>query len=421
MDLELKELSNKDIVFIGKKVEGEALEDFIRSKENIKSFQTITITDENKDSYDKQLQSMSQETSVVIKSTQYPGRLIAVPYTTPVKLFFECVKQIGAKTIGVTGTRGKSTTASLIYRMLQQGGIESLLGGDIGVPFIDLISQINNQTVVVLELTSFDLAELDVNPDMAVLTNFSRDHIDYHGSLENYWEAKHNIIRNMTAESSIIYNPQTELVLHWLAESEAKKIEINPSENVDMSKSKLIGEQNKFNYLMAKTAAQAFGVDAFSCQHILKNFKPVAHRLETVRSVKGITFIDDAVASDPESAVAGIAACIREVGPVGCVILGGKDNDSDFSELVKLLYTLMIPNLVLFPDTGTKIKELLPETYTPGILETQNMDEAVKWIAENCPSGSVCLLSSASPSNSIWKNFEEKGQLYQKAVLELPT
>jgi len=356
---------------------------------------------------------------VVVKTAGYPGNKVPVLYTTPTKVFFECARQLGAKTIGVTGTKGKTTTSSLIYRMLQQGGKPSILGGNIGVPMLDMLEDADAHSILVVELSSYQLAELGCSPDMAVITNLYRDHIDYHGSLEAYWEAKRNIVRFMTAESTVIFNPDTEIVLHWMAELEAKKVPIDLQEVVDLSKSQLIGEHNKLNYLMAKAAAQVFGVDLFSCQHILKNFKPISHRLERVRTLHGITYIDDAIASQPEAAIAGITACVHEVGPVGCIMLGGQDRDYDFTELVKLLSTLAIPKLVLFPDTGVKIKAIFPEGYEPETFETNDMHEAVKWASENCPSGSVCLLSTASPSYSVWKDFEEKGDLFQKAVVGL--
>jgi UDP-N-acetylmuramoylalanine--D-glutamate ligase len=419
MIFSLPEFDNKDVIFIGQDREWKSFESFIPTHAQIRSLKSIFITDENEAFYDEQLRALNPATTVIVKTAGYPGSKVPVAYTTPTKIFFTCARQLGAKIVGVTGTKGKSTTASLIYNMLKQGGEPAILGGNIGVPMLDMLADATERSIFVVELSSYQLAELDDSPDVAVITNLFRDHIDYHGSLEAYWEAKRNIMRFMTSDDTVIFNPDTEVVFHWLAELEVKNIQIDKNENVDMSKSQLIGEHNKFNYLMAKAAAQVFGVDLFSCQHILKTFKPITHRLERVRTVHGITFIDDAIASQPEAAVAGITACVHEIGPVGCVMLGGQDRGYDFTELVKLLSTLMIPKLVLFPDTGAKIKAMLPESYQPEILETRDMHEAVLWANEHCPSGSICLLSTASPSYSVWKDFEEKGDLFQKSVLGL--
>ncbi len=416
MIFNLPEFTNKNVIFIGQGREWQSFEKFIQKNAEVKSLQSIYITDENREDFNKKLQSLDFTTTVVVKTAGYSGNLMPVPYTTPTKVFFDCVRQLGAKTIGVTGTKGKTTTSSLIAAMLKEGGKPVILAGNIGIPMLDTLESATNNSIFVLELSSYQLSELEVSPDIAVITNLYKDHVDYHGSLERYWEAKRNIMRFMGANGKVVFNPQAEMVLHWLAESDAEQIPINYDEQVDMSKSQLIGDHNRLNFLLAKSTAQLLGTDNFTTQNVLHNFKPIRHRLDKVRIVKGITFIDDAIASQPEAAVAGITACVREVGPVGCVMLGGQDRDYDFTELVRLLSTLLIPSLVLFPDTGAKIKSLFPETYQPKILETRDMSEAVNWAAENCPSGSVCLLSTASPSYSIWKDFEEKGDLFQNAV-----
>jgi UDP-N-acetylmuramoylalanine--D-glutamate ligase len=248
-----------------------------------------------------------------------------------------------------------------------------------------------------------------------------RDHVNYHGTLDAYWEAKRNIMRYMDEEGVVIYNPKTEMILHWLAKSKAKRVPIDPTEEVDMSQAKLIGDHNKLNFLMVRAAAEKFGVDRFTILNSLTNFEPVRHRLQPVRTVKGINFVDDAIGSTPEATIAGIKALIHNLGPIGCVMLGGDDRDYDYSELVELLSRVGIPKLVFFPDTGKIIKSLLPEGYAPDTFDASNMDEAVKWAASNTPSGSICLLSTAAPSHILWQNFEEKGSLFQEAVLNLPS
>ncbi len=418
MSFVLPDFVDKDIVFIGKGREAKSFEKFALDNLSIKSLKFVDEHDGP--DYLKNLKNLDLDKTIIVKTAGCPGRIVPVTYTTPTKVFFDCVKQVGSKTIGITGTKGKTTTASLIAHILRNAGYKTVLAGNIGKPMLDYLVDADSQTIFVLELSSYQLAELDVSPDMAVVTNLYRDHVDYHGSLENYWEAKRNIMRNMTEQNSIVFNPQTEVVLHWLAESNAKQLPINPDEVVDMSQTELIGDHNRLNYLLAKTAAQNLGVDRITCQTSLKSFKPIKHRLQKVRQVKDVLFIDDAIASQPEAAIAGITACVRQIGPVGCVMLGGQDRDYDFSELVRLLSTLLIPKLVLFPDTGVKIKAQLPDGYEPEIFETDNMEEAVNWAGSHTPTGSICLLSTASPSYSLWKDFEEKGDLFQQAVNNLP-
>jgi UDP-N-acetylmuramoylalanine--D-glutamate ligase len=224
----------------------------------------------------------------------------------------------------------------------------------------------------------------------------------------------------MDDTGAVIFNPETEVISQWLAESKARQIPINPQEEVDMSQAKLIGDHNKLNYLMVRAAAELFGVDRMSTHTIFNNFEPVRHRLQPVRTVRGVTFVDDAIGSNPEATIAGIQALVRSKGPIGCILLGGVDRNYDYTELVKLLRTLLIPKLVLFPDTGPIIKALFPEDYTPETFNATDMDEAVQWAAEHTPSGSICLLSTAAPSTVLWSSFEEKGSLFQQAVMNLP-
>lgn len=419
MIFSLPDFENKDVIFIGKGREWDSFSAFIQKHVQLNSLQNIFIQENDPDGYNEKLKNLDFTKTIIVKTAGYPGRLVPAPYTTPTKIFFDCIKQIGSKTIGITGTKGKTTTTTLLHYILQQAGMPALVAGNMGKPMLDVLASATSETIIVLELSSYQLAELEVSPDMAIITNLYRDHVDYHGNLEHYWEAKRNIMRFMTPDNTLVFNPENEVILHWLAESDAQSVAIDANEVVDMTKSQLIGEHNKLNYLLARTVARKLGVDKFTCENALRTFKPVPHRLEKVRTVRGITFVDDAIASQPEAAIAGITACVREVGPVGCVMLGGQDRDYDFTELVRLLSTLLIPKLVLFPETGAKIKAMLPENYKPETFETKDMHEAVNWAAEKVPSGSVCLLSTASPSYSVWKDFEEKGDLFQKAVLEL--
>ena len=412
---------NKDVIFVGKGKEWTSFEKFITQQASVRSVKSVFITDENRASVLEELQGLDPNESVIVKTAGLPSHELPVAYTTPTRVFFDCVKQLGAKTIGVTGTKGKTTTSSLLALMLENGGLSVKLCGNIGNPMLDELQNATQSDVFVIELSSFQLNELTQSPDIAILTNLFHDHIDYHGSLDAYWEAKHNIMRHMDSSGLFIYNPKTEYALHWLADSSATKKPIDPSESVDMSQVKLIGDHNRLNFLMARIAAESLGVDRTVTNLSLREFEPVRHRLQTVKIVNGVTFVDDAIGSTPEATVAGIEELIKNRGPIGCLFLGGVDRQYDFTDLVKMISRIGVPKLVLFPDTGSIIKVLLPEAYTPEILETRDMKEAVDWAAEHTPSGSICLLSSAAPSTVLWSSFEEKGSLFQQAVMGLPT
>lgn len=417
MSFNLPDFEGKDVVFVGKGKEGISFKNFIETLGTIKTFKFV---DEKEDpNYLENLKMLDLTSTIVVKTPGCPGRTMTVPYTTPTRVFFDCLKQIGAKTVGVTGTKGKTTTSSLLAETLKNAGIDAKLCGNGGNPMIDSLEGASSSTVFVVELSSYQLAELSQSPDIAVITNLYKDHTDYHGNLETYWEAKRNILRYMQEGNAVIFNPDFEIIHHWLAESPAQKLPIDPNEPIDMSQAKLIGDHNKLNYLMVREVAGLFGIDKGSCLNTFTHFEPIRHRLQPVRTFKGISFVDDAIGSTPEATIAGIEALVRNRGPIGCVMLGGVDRSYDYTELAKLLSTLGIPKLILFPDTGAFIKALLPDTYTPEIFETINMEDAVSWASENCPSGSICLLSTAAPSTVLWSSFEEKGSLFQQAVLSL--
>jgi len=419
MTFNLPDFLEKDVVFVGKGKEGLSFEKFIKGQGNIKSFKFVDERDDP--NYLESLKTLDLDQTIVVKTPGCPGNTMTVPYTTPTRVFFDCAKQLGSKTIGITGTKGKTTTTSLLHFALENSGADARLCGNVGLPMLEQLEGANEKTVFVVELSSFQLAELEQSPDIAIVTNLFKDHVDYHGGLNAYWEAKRNIVRFMDENGAVIYNPETEMVLHWLADSKAKAFPIEPKDDFNMASTKLIGDHNKLNILMVKKAADLLGIEHSVVLSSIAKFEPVRHRLQPVKTVRGVNFVDDAIGSTPEATVAGIKALIHNIGPIGSVMLGGDDRDYDFTELVALLYRVGIPKLIFFPDTGPIIKEMLPEKYTPETFDASNMEEAVKWAAENTPSGSICLLSTAAPSHVLWSSFEEKGSLFQQAVLELPS
>ncbi len=424
MTFSLPYFDDKDVVFIGRGKEWQSFENFSKQNLRLSSLESVFIEEDKKESQLSQIAKKHEEGAVIVKTAGYPGSGLPFPYTTPTRVFFDCIKQIGAKTVGVTGTKGKTTTSSLIAHILKTAQVGNIrLCGNIGLPMLDALEDATKNSIFIVELSSFQLNELRTSPDIAVLTNLFHDHIDYHETKEKYWEAKRNIMRFMDEKGVFIYNPTVaEAAAEWAKESLAKTIAINPEETVSVfHQAKLIGDHNRINYLMAREVARQFDVGGDVAQQALVTFEPVRHRLQTVREVNGVTFVDDAIGSNPEATIAGLQALIKNQAPIGCVFLGGNDRQYDFTELVKLLYRVGVPKLVLFPDTGQIIKDQLPETYTPDIFETKDMEEAVKWAAKETPSGSICLLSTAAPSTVLWSSFEEKGSLFQDAVNNLST
>ena len=167
---------------------------------------------------------------------------------------------------------------------------------------------------------------------------------------------------------------------------------------------------------IAITTCRLYGIPNAVIHQALKIFSPLKHRLQLVGEFHGIRFFDDAISTTPESTI----AAIRAISNIDTMLLGGKNRGYFFEDLVNTLEEYKINNIVLFPDSGNIIKEIIDRraTYNPAILETRNMEDAVKFAYKATRKGSACVLSTASPSYGVWKNFEEKGDIFQQLVLE---
>jgi UDP-N-acetylmuramoylalanine--D-glutamate ligase len=404
--MELEELKDKKILILGYGIEGRATQAFLR---NVYPTMKVGLADQKDGLHYLEKQ---KEYDIVIKSPGIPKELVTIPYTTATNMFFANVKGI---TIGVTGSKGKSTTASLIYAILKEAGLKTRLAGNIGNPLLSELMLANNtDDIFVCELSSFQLSDIEYSPHISVILNLYPEHMDYHRSIDLYYDAKKNIVDNAKPQDYFIYNTSFEELKKTKGKTKAKSIPFIEKLPFDASVVPLAGKHNLDNVKAAVTVAQVLRIEKNAIVNGIKNFKGLPHRLELIGTLRGITFYDDAIATIPQATIAAIDA----LGNIGTVFLGGQDRGYDFSELADVILSKKIPNLVLFPESGFQIlDEIKAKTSTlPKILETKNMEEAVKFAFENTPMGSICLLSCASPSFSVWRNFEEKGELFQKFV-----
>ncbi len=213
-----------------------------------------------------------------------------------------------------------------------------------------------------------------------MVTNLFQEHVDYHGNVKNYWAAKKNIINYQTKNGGFVYNPGNKESIKWLQNYHGKAVPFSQKKY----QTSLIGPHNQENIGAAVAVAQMLKIPASKIQAAVKSFKALPHRLELVGTFKGITFINDANATIPEATVNAIKSVPNN-----------------------------IHNVVLFPDSGNR---MIKNTGGLTILKTKSMKEAVKFAYQHTQKGKVCLLSCASPSYSLWKNFEEKGDEFKKFV-----
>ena len=412
----LKQFENKDVVFIGRGREGLSFEKFINEQAVARSFRFVAQEDDP--DYLEKLKSLNLDQTIIVKTAGCPGRIVAVPYTTPTNVFMELALGSGATIAGITGTKGKSTTASLAHHILKCDGKNSVLAGNIGKPMIDCLNLAKPGTIFILELGAYQTAELKFSPHYSLIINLFREHLDYFGSETAYYEAKHQLIANMRPEDTYIYNPQTPLLAEWAKSAKGRTVAIDwdALESVDITKTQLIGEHNRRNIVAAQTLAGLLGADKPATLSAPYSFEPLKHRLQILARKNDRLYVDDAISTTPESAI----AALESIDNIGCMLLGGQDRGYDFTALAQKIADLRIPALVFFPDSGQRIKAAMPHDYKPACLDTSDMSEAVQFAATNAPVGSAVLLSTASPSYGLWKDFEAKGDEFQSAVNALP-
>jgi len=403
--MKLEELKKyKKILILGYGKEGQATEKFLKKYlPDVK----IGIADKN---LNPNYLDEQKDYDLVIRSPGISKKLVIRPYTTASNIFLANIKNA---VIGVTGTKGKSTTASLIYSILKKAGKKVRLVGNIGQPMLEeLLMPVDEKTIFVVEFSSYQLEDIQYSPNISVVLNLFPEHMNYHGDIKNYFDAKKNII---SKADYFIYNPRYEKLKDWVKETKCKTVPFVKKINFDIKDISLIGEHNWENIKAAVTVAHLLKISDDIIKEAVKSFKPLPHRLQLIGIFKGITFFDDAISTIPESTIFAIKALKN----IGTIFLGGEDRGYQFEKLVKTIFDYKIPNVVLFPDSGGKIFNIIQLQKKQQLLrffKTTSMEEAIKFAYQYTPKGQICLLSCASPSYSLWKNFEEKGNEFQKYV-----
>jgi UDP-N-acetylmuramoyl-L-alanine---L-glutamate ligase len=427
----LEELKDKKILILGFGREG--MDTFLFLK-NLFPNKKLGIADKNQKAFLPSIRAKTgivwhlgynylnslDDYDVIIKSPGIPFKNIPKSslgrVVTQTDIFFA---NCPGKIVGITGTKGKSTTTSLVYDILKAGGKNAFLVGNIGKPVLSLLSSASAKDIYVYELSSHQLFNLKKSPQVAIFLNVYPEHLDYYKNLQEYARAKANITLNQTKNDYLIFNKEDPLVKKFAEKSKAKKIAINVKKLSNIIKIKditLLGKFNLKNVAAAVEAGKILGIPKIKIRQAIMKFKPLEHRLENIGTFKGITFYDDALSTIPETAIAAIDALGKNV---QTIILGGFDRGIDFKKLAEKISKSKIKNLIFFPTTGKKIWEDIKRIKKPesfNVFFTDNMKFAVKRAYENTEPGKICLMSCASTSFSIFKNYEEKGNLFKKFV-----
>jgi UDP-N-acetylmuramoyl-L-alanine---L-glutamate ligase len=347
-------------------------------------------------------------------------REAGVQITTATALWL--AERDGAGVIGVTGTKGKSTTAALAFHLARAAGRTAHLAGNIGAPALDLLD-LEPAEVTVVELSSYQIADLETGPEVALIINLFREHTDWHGSEQAYRAEKLRILDlpgvrvgvvNARDEQLALARADIELRRFGLADGWdvlAGGIAFEGVPVVANAELPLRGEHNALNLCAALAALEAFGVAAPRLPDSLAGFGPLPHRLETVAERDGVLWVDDSISTTPESTLAALASFPgRDIVLIG----GGQDRGQDYAQLARAL-ALGGATVIGVPSTGSRLIAAALAAGVPGAraLEAADLGEAVALAGTLARPGAVILLSPAAPSYDSYRNFEERGERFR--------
>lgn len=437
----LTSFRNKSVVLVGFEKTNRAFYERLKTVEGVR----IGIADKNQNTPlpsnvtahlgDGYLSELG-EYDIIVRSpgVRYFPELVALQnrVTTATQLFFEHVRKTSkTRIIAVTGTKGKSTTATLIHKTLEAAGLRSFLVGNIGNQDWDIVDRITDEATIVYEMSSYMLQDFTERPDVAVILNVQISHIDWHGTMQSYVNAKGQITAFQTPDDVFVFNAVIPELVQIAERTQARAVPFKHMQTMhhdgdwfyDGSRElfatadvRIPGRHNRDNVLAVLTVVKELGIDLSHVHEVVKTFEGLPHRLELVGTFKGIEFYDDAIASNPDSTIAAIHTFGNRI---GSLILGGKDSGFEFGTLAHTIVAVGIPTIVSLPGARANINAALAHAeYRGKIVEVDNMKEAVAACYRETPKGAIVLLSTATQSYDMFKNFEEQGDTFKREVLE---
>lgn len=355
--------------------------------------------------------------------------------SSEMELFF---KLCPCKIYAVTGSDGKTTTTSLIAKMLEESGKTVYLGGNIGRALLPIVDKVKEDDVAVVELSSFQLISMKQSPDVAVVTNVTPNHLDHHRDMQEYIDAKRNILLYQKKDSKSVLGYENEIskgmikdvvgkVRYFTRLSEIDNgayideegyLTIDGKQIVHQNEVALRGLHNLENVLAAFCAVEG-DVSYDIMKKVAQEFKGVEHRIEPVRTLNGVQWFNDSIASSPTRTIAGLKAFDKKI----CIIAGGYDKNIPYEPLAQPIID-HVKLLVVMGQTGPKIEKVVKEhpdfaKSDIKILHAKDMEEAVMLMKDNTSEGDIVSLSPASASFDIYPNFEVRGRHYKELVNKL--
>ena len=434
----LEHLKNKKIAIVGFGREGKSTYKFIRKYLNN---QELEILDGNEKLLELNEKLKNDENLKIITGKNYLDNLekydliIKSPgvkfkdldiskfedkITSQLGLTLDFYKQ---NVIGITGTKGKSTTTSLIFKVLKDQGYDAYLLGNIGIPIFDYIEKFNENSKLVIEMAALQLEYVKTSPHIGIILNLFEEHLDFFKSKEHYFLAKLNMFKYQDNSDYGLYTSSNETLDKYVQNGNyiTNLIDINKEFKIENnyvfydnkkiydsnSERLLLGKHNLTNIMFVLRLSELLKLDLQKTINTINQFKPLEHRMEYVATINGVKYYNDAIATIPEATI----NCVEALKDVDTIIFGGMDRGIDYNDLIDFFNKSKIKNFICMPDTGYKIGK---EIKSKNVYMVETLEDAVKKAKE--VTKNICVMSPAASSYNAFKNFEEKGRIYKELI-----
>ena len=427
------EFANKNVVIWGYGREGQATYRFIR---RLLPEQNLTIVESKAGPSLEKAKADTIHTSCLCEADvnlnsfdlilKSPG--IVIPdcidvskITGEAELF---IKHYRDHIVGITGTKGKSTTTSLVAELLKEK-YQVCLVGNIGIPCFEAIDEMEARAYAALELSCHQLEICRYSPKYAVFLNLYEEHLDHYGTMEKYGLAKSHIFTNQIQGDTVIMHEEMKDFIKLSLNTPyliGKDITAHgttlciPGHQLDASSAKLIGEHNYRNLAVAYFIANKLGVSDESVKKAIASFRPLAHRLEELGEYKGIRFINDSISTIGQSCI----QALESIENVDTVLVGGMDRGIEYDEVEDYLHARKDVHVIFMYATGQRIYSEMEQKglLRPGLYQVENLEEAVALARKLTRPHHACVLSPAASSYDHFKNFEHRGDVFRKLAFE---
>lgn len=366
---------------------------------------------------------------IVLKPEYQPEKL-PCRVTSLTELFLTAYRD---QCIGITGTKGKSTTSSLLYHVLHEAGVPSVLGGNIGIPTAELYEQITSETVIVMEIGVHQLEYNHVSPKTAVFLNLYEEHLDHYGTFEYYAYCKENIYRNQRPGDLLICG-EPSLPAEGDCQADVLRLAKNDT-NADVSlldgntmfyrgetceipaDIALTGEHNRYNCAVVYALAKRLGLPDSQITDGIRSFQPLPHRLSPIGTYHGIRWVDDSISTACETCI----QALNSLPDTDTVLIGGMDRGINYTQLLEYLANSPVPHIILMSDSGRRIlheAETYPESLRSRMQYAEDLPEAVALAKQITEKGRICLMSPAAASYNVYQNFEKRGEHFRQLAMQ---